>query len=612
MIQKTFFLLFTTLLVMLETRAQEVNINSGPIRGKMNGSIYEFLGIPFATPPVGELRWKAPQEPAGWEQILNTTDFSPVCPQKRYEQGDTTAVLEGDEDCLYLNVWSPQLDAGDLPVMVFIHGGGNQQGGASQEAGGTVMYHGKNLAERGNVVVVTIQYRLGPLGFLVHPGLDAENEDGISGNYGILDQILALKWVQKNISLFGGDPGKVMIFGESAGGVDVGDLLVSPLAAGLFSRAVIQSAAPVVSLYSDAKSQGVDFVDWYEPTGTNTEKIAAMRNIPADSLVMSIESPIQGGLVKSEWHPALDGVVFTDSPMTKVQSGNYNKVPVIIGSNADEMSVSAPVVVTPAMLNLLVQTLIPAQYRAQVLALYPPGETNEQAWESYVGILTDSQFSLPVRRTAQCLSLNQDEPVWRYFLTYKHTLALLEKYGSYHGMELLYQFNNWENTLLGSGIFFQPQDDSLQNVLLNYWVNFAQTGNPNGDGLENWPQYTASGDCYLEINATPIGSYCGIRKEKLNLWEEIAGFSGCVSTGYQQLSIEDDIRLFPNPAQNIVYYQRTVNQNIQISVVNSTGQKSDVQIENESIDISKLRSGLYFVQFQTERGVINKKLIVQH
>ena len=609
MIQRTIYLLFALFLFVLEAQSQIVDISSGTIQGKMNGDIYEFLGIPFATPPVGDLRWKAPVEPNDWTEILNTTDFSPICPQKRYEQGDTTATLEGDEDCLYLNVWTPQLNAGDLPVMFFIHGGGNQQGGASQETGGTVMYHGKNLAERGNVVVVTIQYRLGPLGFLVHPGLEEENEDGISGNYGILDQILALKWVNQNISLFGGDPDKVMIFGESAGGVDVGDLLVSPLAAGLFSRAVIQSAAPVVSLYNEAESQGTEFVDQYQPTGTNSEKIEAMRNIPADSLVKSLESPIQGGLVQSKWHPALDGVVFTDLPMSKAQSGNYNKVPVIIGSNADEMSVSAPPVVTPSMLNLLVQTLIPTQYRPRVLELYPPGETNEQAWESYVGILTDSQFSLPVRRTAQCLSLNQDEPVWRYFLTFRQSISLLEKYGSYHGMELLYLFNNWENTLVGS-FFSTPQDDSLQNVLLNYCVNFARTGNPNGDGLENWPQYTANEDCYLEINATPIGSNCGIRSEKLDLWEEIVGVQGCVSTNVQTIKEQGaDIQLFPNPAGNEVYYNLSEDKILQIRVLNSTGQKMDVPDGNGKIDLTELNPGLYFIQFQTEKGLINKKLI---
>ena len=385
--------MFCLFQMLTDISSQVVNINSGPIQGRMNGDIYEFLGIPFATPPVGGLRWKAPEKPAEWQEILNTTTFSPVCPQKRYEQGDTSATLEGNEDCLYLNVWSPTLNNENLPVMVFIHGGGNQQGGASQEAGGIAMYSGKNLSERGNVVVVTIQYRLGPMGFLVHPGLDAENEDGVSGNYGILDQILALKWVQENISLFGGNPGNVMIFGESAGGVDVGDLLVSPMAAGLFHKAGIQSAAPVLSSYNDAKTAGIEFVDSYQSGGNDYDKIDAMRNISAQALIENLESPIQGGLVKSEWRPALDGIVFTDFPMTKVQSGSYNKVPVIIGSNADEMSLTAPTVVTPLMLNLLVQTLIPAQYRSQVLTLYPPGDTNEQARESYVGILTDSQFS---------------------------------------------------------------------------------------------------------------------------------------------------------------------------------------------------------------------------
>ena len=609
--QKSIFLLHILVLIVFETWAQEVNTSSGPIQGKVDGNIFEFLGIPFAAPPTGDLRWKASVEPEDWTEILNTTEFAPVCPQKRYEQGDTTAVLEGDEDCLYLNVWTPHLNAGDLPVMVFIHGGGNQQGGASQKAGGITMYHGKNLSERGNVVVVTIQYRLGPLGFLVHPGLDAENEKGISGNYGILDQILALKWVQQNISFFGGDPDKVMIFGESAGGVDVGDLLVSPLASGLFHRAAIQSAVAVVSSYSDAQSKGIDFVNRYQPAGNDSGKIEAMRNIPAETLIKDMESPIQGGLVKSEWHPALDGVVFTDFPMTKVQLGDFNKVPLIIGSNADEMSVSAPTVVTPALLNLLVQTLIPAQYRSQVLNLYPPGETNEQARKSYVGILTDSQFSLPVRRTAQCISLNQDEPVWRYFLTFKHTLALLEKYGSYHGMELLYLFNNWENTLLGGGIFFQPQDDSLQNVLLNYWVNFARTGNPNAKGMENWPQYSASEDCYLEINATPIGTNCRIRNEKLDLWEEIAGFSGCVSTGHSPENVVNDIQIFPNPVSNIIYYSSSGNERLQLKVINSTGQKLDLQIDKNSIDISGLNSGFYFVQFETEKGMVSKKMIIQ-
>jgi len=159
-----FLLLFTRI------NAQIVDTQYGKVQGSINGTVHQFLGIPFAKPPTGSLRWKAPLNPDQWTGTLSTTQFAPVCPQKRFEQGDTTYVLEGNEDCLYLNIWTPQTGAGNRAVMVFIHGGGNQQGGASQISGGTALYSGKNLAQRGDVVVVTIQYRLGPLGFLVHPG----------------------------------------------------------------------------------------------------------------------------------------------------------------------------------------------------------------------------------------------------------------------------------------------------------------------------------------------------------------------------------------------------------------------------------------------------------
>jgi len=246
---KKLIVLFDLCLHFLRTYSQVVNTQFGQIQGTLNGNVYQFLGIPFAKPPIDSLRWKAPRLPDGWNDILPTTAFAPMCPQKNFAQGDTTSTIMGSEDCLYLNVWTPQLGAGNKAVMVFIHGGGNQQGGASETAGGTQLYFGKNLSERGDVVVVTIQYRLGALGYLVHGGLEAENGNNVSGNYGVLDQILALKWVQNNISNFGGDPSNVMIFGESAGGVNVGNLLTTPMAKGLFQRACIQSAAPVINPY---------------------------------------------------------------------------------------------------------------------------------------------------------------------------------------------------------------------------------------------------------------------------------------------------------------------------------------------------------------------------
>ena len=339
---KTILIIVFSVSLFASLNAQVVDTQFGKISGRQNGNVYQFLGIPYAKPPVDSLRWKAPQNPEFWPGIIQTTDFAPVCPQKKFVQGETSFTIEGDEDCLYLNIWTPKIDNNNLPVMVFIHGGGNQQGSASEMAGGTLLYSGKNLAERGNVVVVTIQYRLGPLGFLVHPGLEPENSNHISGNYAVLDQILALKWIQNNIGLFGGDPAKVMIFGESAGGVNVGNLLTTNLAKGLFQRACIQSASPVINDYRDSKNKGIAYIDSFITTGSYIEKIAYMRKLPADSLLHFAVSPLQGGVVQMNWQPVVDNVVFEDFPKQVFQSGNYNNVPLIIGSNAEEMSLSAP------------------------------------------------------------------------------------------------------------------------------------------------------------------------------------------------------------------------------------------------------------------------------
>lgn len=594
-------------------KAQIVNTQSGQIQGQMNGTVYEFLGVPFAHPPVESLRWKAPVDPVKWDEVRMTIEYAPVCPQKRFEQGDTTAIMEGEEDCLYLNIWTPTLDGDELPVMVFIHGGGNQQGGASQKAGGAYLYEGKNLAERGDVVVVTIQYRLGPLGFLVHPGLEDENKNGVSGNYAILDQILALKWVRNNISAFGGNPENVTIFGESAGGLDIGDLLISPLAEGLFHRAIIQSAVPVVDDYSKAKNEGIDFVDKYVSSGTDKEKIAKMRTLPADSLINGLESPLQGGIVQSKWHPVLDNYVFQNMPINQVQSGSYNKVPVMIGSNADEMNLSVPQVVTPLMVNALVLLYIPAQSRSEVLRLYSPGTTNEQARKAYVGILSDLQFTSPVRRMASCLSRNQEEPVWNYYFTYKHVQPLISGLGSYHGMELPYVFNTWENSVLGGTLINTPQDDSLQNVFLSYWVNFARTGNPNGTDMEEWPRFYPTSQCYLEINTLPDGTQCGLKTDELDLWDEVVGFIGCSqSVGVSEfISDENSFSIFPNPTNDFVFVNNKESENSEISIYNSTGQKLNHLVDTNWIDLSGQPSGLYFIQMKSEKGIVTKKILKQ-
>lgn len=572
----------------------------GPVAGQMNGVVYEFLGIPYAAPPVDTLRWRPTKPHPSWTTVKPCLAFAPKCPQKNFSQFDTTYTIEGNEDCLYLNIWSPNLSA-SLPVMVFIHGGGNQMGSASEISGGTYIYYGKNLAERGGVVVVTIQYRLGPLGFLVHPGLETESPENISGNYAVMDQIFALQWIQQNIANFGGNPNNVTIFGESAGGVNVGNLLVAQLPQTLFHKAIIQSAIPVLSNYNQAKNDGIAFVNQFFPTGTNEQKIDSMRMLHADSLSKKLESPLVGGITQSKWRPVIDNHIFTNNPLQIFQTGNFNHVPLMIGSNADEMSLSAPTIVTPAMVTALINAYVPIAHRPQALQLYPPGNNNTEARQSYVGLLTDAQFTAPVRRNARCIAQNQFEPVWRYFFTYKHSVAALANYGAYHGMELFYVFNTWENTTLGSGIFFKPSDDSVQVLMRTYWTNFAQTGNPNASGLEPWPIYNPASDTYIELKATPIGNQAGVRTEKSNFWDMVINFTGCTgSIGYEEIVQTNVLHIFPNPASD--FLNIISDKDYIINVFSATGINVLKDLSNSTIDISGLSAGFYIIVATDKSG----------
>lgn len=596
----------------LNGTAQIVATEFGQIQGSTNGTIKQFLGIPFAKPPVDSLRWKAPQNPDNWVGTLNTTTYAPVCPQKKFDQGGTNDTIIGNEDCLYLNVWTPQTTSANLPVLVFIHGGGNQQGSANEINGGTEMYFGKNMAERGNAVIVTIQYRLGPLGFLVHPGLEPENTNGTAGNYAAMDQILALHWVQNNISNFGGDPSKVMIFGESAGGVNVGNLLTTPLASGLFQRALIQSATPVIGDYTTVKNKGILYVDSFTVVGTDVQKIAYMRTLPADSLVKDLTPPLSGGAVGMNWQSVIDNQVFFDFPLNRIESGNFNKVPLIIGSNSEEMSLSAPPTVTPGMMNLLIATSIPAPFQAQATTLYPPGSTNSQARESYINLFTDAQFTSTTRRVAQCVSVNQTEPVYRYFFTHKHSVAPLIPFGSYHGMELFYVFNTWEDATLGSVPFFSPQDDSVQYNLLHYWVNFANTGNPNGGSLVNWPTYQSNLDNYIELKATPDNSQSGLRTAESDFWDAISGFTACTSSiGISENELNPQIDVFPNPSNGKFILQIENNARIEsIQIFNSIGEFIPYNSLENLFELNKVEPGVYFIHLNSNGLTTVKKMIV--
>ncbi len=607
-LQRTFIVLFIFLFtnVYISTHAQTVNTQYGPVTGQTNGGIQSFLGIPYAAPPTGNLRWKPTEAPTTWSTPLLAQNFPPSCPQKRYDQGDTTYTLEGNEDCLYLNIWTPNI-TGNLPVMVFIHGGGNQQGSSGQQTGGTTLYDGTNLADRGNVVVVTIQYRLGPLGFLVHPGLEAENGNGTAGNYAVMDQLFALEWIQNNIQQFGGSTTNITIFGESAGGLNVGNLLLTPAANGLFEKAIIQSAVPLLGDYNSVQSDGISFVNDFISSGTDASKIAYMRTLPADSLTITESNVTQGGILQLGWRPVIDGQLFTQTPDNAFQSGNFNHTPLIIGSNEEEMSLTVPPVVTPGMVNLLIATSIPGPFQAAALNLYPPGNTNAEAKISYIGLLTDGQFTATTRRTARCISMNQNVPVYRYFFTQQHSFAPLQPYGSYHGMELFYVFNNWENATAGTGPLFAPSDDSTQQAFLNYWVNFAYTANPNsGNGWSNWPFYDAGVDNYLEIKATPNGTQQGIRTAKCDFWDQVINYTGCSSSiGLNEVAISE-WNVYPNPATGFISIVGTAETSFEL--LDAMGKVLRTGNGN-TLSLDGLSNGMYRLNLKTEDGIVQKSFV---
>ena len=312
---------------------QTITLDSGVISGTMSDGVPAYLGIPFAAPPVGELRWREPQPVKQWTGVLDCSKYAPACPQPKslfYDVGAT------NEDCLYLNVWSTAKspDAG-LPVMVWIHGGSYTTGAGSQS-----MYDGKNLA-RQDVVIVTINYRLGPLGFLSHPLLSKESPHGVSGNYGLLDQIAALKWVKKNIQSFGGNPNRVTVFGESAGAASICSLMISPLAEGLFQQAVSESGS-FGDAYPVARENTVEKAEksGLELTATlgcdKAENIlAAMRQKTADDIIKAAYKnyDANGG---TKYRPVTDGWVIPDNPWSLFTAGKQAKVPLLIGTNANE------------------------------------------------------------------------------------------------------------------------------------------------------------------------------------------------------------------------------------------------------------------------------------
>jgi para-nitrobenzyl esterase len=472
-----------------------------------------FLGIPYAAPPVGHLRWRPPQPPASWQGVRPADRYGPACPQLPstwLPEMLGRKRMPTDEACLYLNVWTPDLDRhAKLPVMVWVHGGGNIEG--SQEwppLGPTLVTHG--------VVVVTINYRLGVLGFYSHPALTEESSHQASGNYGLLDQMAALRWVQQNIDRFGGDPQRVTVFGASSGALDICDLMASPLANALFQRAIMQSGVCVDSLaplLAKAEASGVRMAADLG-LGNGTDALAKLRTVPADELVRkaSDEKDV-------DFNPVVDGWVLHQQPAITFSRGGQAQVPVIDGSNSDEVSIFASPLVggssyRPKSVDEYRQWLsreFPSHADA-VFAAYP-ARTNAQVPAAFLAMDTDYQFGFGARLLAHEMAA-AGRRAYLYMFT-NVGAGQFAALGAFHGEESMFLSKKYWTSWVPS-----PGDAQLSNAIVDYWVQFAKAGKPSAPGLPPWPAYRPG-----EPVAQELGSHIGQiripRAAKRDVFEEI-------------------------------------------------------------------------------------------
>ena len=483
----------------------------GPIAGvTLEGGIETFRNIPFAQPPVGELRWRAPQPPVVRTQALSATEFGAGCPQPPGAGFFAAAPATQSEDCLQLNIWRPSAP-GPHPVMVWIHGGGLTQGSAVQLNGGQPSYDGARFAELG-VVLVSINYRLGPLGYLAQRDLVGEAEDHRqSGNYGLLDQIRALEWVQENIVYFGGNPDQVTIFGESAGGLSVCALLAAPAAQGLYTRAISQSGGcPNQARSLNLGLQQGDRVTAALRCDSASDRLACLRAVDSQSLLDATQPVISTGIGADGESFGLitDGFVLPLSPGPALAFGSAAQVPLIIGVNDDEQTTLTPASVLPSTVSGYEAAITAAfpQIGVQVLQRYPAAAyPTPQA--AYQDLLDDVRFVCANRRAAADHA-TAGNPVYAYVLT--EILPDLASLESFHGLDVVLQFANRTNA--------QSEEIRIRERIRGAWVDFAHGLAPGSSEGLGWPLYDADQRLALELNSNSTAVLTDYRREYCEFW----------------------------------------------------------------------------------------------
>ena len=498
-----------------------VTTRYGKIAGEEQDGLYVFKGVPFAAPPVGPLRWLPPQPPASWNGVREAGGFGPTAPQNPSLLAAMKTDGEQSEDCLYLNVWTPGADRARRPVMVWIHGGGFSTGGAAQS-----IYDGRTLARRGNVVVVTINYRLGPLGFLRLNDL-TNGKIPSTGNEGVLDQIAALRWVRDNIAEFGGDPENVTVFGESAGGMSVGTLLAADSARGLFHKAIPQSGACNTGKPAEAAN-------------LTAERVLARLGLPAaDSIAIRAAAPadlLKGTLSSAgtpdrdlgmAYQPVVDGVLLSRTAIEMVANGSASGVAVMVGSNLEEWKLFSAFdpstrELDRARLSARTRKRLTADLAEPLIAAYEAARARREAAidppELFAAIETDRVFRIPAVRLAEVHS-RREPRVFNYLFTWQSP-AMRGALGACHALELGFVFgtNHVEGMtrFAGSG----PTAEKLAREMQDAWLAFAHSGDPSCAGLGPWPAYTEERRATMLFGATTIVEDAPLDDER-RAWEKI-------------------------------------------------------------------------------------------
>lgn len=500
-------------------RSAVVKIDSGKVRGLISGNLAIFKGIPYAAPPVGSLRWRPPQPVKPWRGIRAATEYGHDCMQLPFPNDAAPLRTQPSEDCLYLNVWAPRKHpAKPLPVMLWIYGGGFVNGGSSPAP-----YDGSHFAQKG-LIFVSFNYRLGRFGFFAFPAL--LKEGGPVGNYALMDQLAALKWVQRNIASFGGDPRQVTIFGESAGGRSVNVLLTSPAAKGLFTRAMIESGGgrnnllpadplnhPAPDGRPSAVQIGINFAHRMGIDGAGKKALAELRALPAEQIVNGINMATMGRQADTYSGVMIDGRIVTGLPEGAYKSCRVNPASVVVGAN------SADIGRTPGKTAAAILSVFGKDAAAARRAFHVKPSTSVAALAAQVGRV--EMMIEPARFVAQRVTAC-GRRAYEYRFSYVATPLRGKFPGAFHSSEIPYVFDtlresSWGN--MGEGL--TPEDLQLAAQMNSYWANFAKTGDPNGPGLPHWPRFVPSSDQLMNFTeAGPTGEVDSWA-EQLNLVEKI-------------------------------------------------------------------------------------------